>query len=161
MKFSSIALIAAVAGVADAFAPAPQSSTSSVALSMSLEKYSDELKATAAAMVQEGKGLLACDESTGTVGTRLESIGLENNEANRREVRILNTFLLTSILLCSLLYQFLTTSTFPLRISSHRISSGASFFSPPLISVTAFPEQSCLRKRSIKILRKVNPLSIS
>jgi len=46
-----------------------------------------ELKATAAAMVKEGKGLLACDESTGTVGTRLESIGLENNEDNRREWR--------------------------------------------------------------------------
>ena len=89
MKFSSIALIAAVAGVADAFAPASQSAASSSALSMSLEKYSDELKATAAAMVQEGKGLLACDESTGTVGARLESIGLENNEDNRREVSIL------------------------------------------------------------------------
>merc|ERR1719486_1589459 len=38
-------------------------------------------------MVKEGKGLLACDESTGTVGTRLESIGLENNEENRREWR--------------------------------------------------------------------------
>jgi len=87
MKFSSIALIAAVAGVADAFAPASQNARSSSALSMSLEKYSDELKATAAAMVKEGKGLLACDESTGTVGTRLESIGLENNEDNRREWR--------------------------------------------------------------------------
>merc|ERR1719384_2504838 len=38
-------------------------------------------------MVKEGKGLLACDESTGTVGSRLESIGLENNEENRREWR--------------------------------------------------------------------------
>merc|ERR1740139_2108150 len=38
-------------------------------------------------MVVEGKGLLACDESTGTVGARLESIGLENNEDNRREWR--------------------------------------------------------------------------
>merc|ERR1712087_987665 len=79
--------IAVVAGVADAFAPAPQSAASSSALSMSLEKYSDELKATSAAMVEEGKGLLACDESTGTVGARLESIGLENNEDNRREWR--------------------------------------------------------------------------
>merc|ERR1712087_367944 len=79
--------IAVVAGVADAFAPAPQSAASSSALSMSLEKYSDELKATAAAMVEEGKGLLACDESTGTVGARLESIGLENNVDNRREWR--------------------------------------------------------------------------
>jgi len=47
-------------------------------------KYADELRATAAAMVKPGKGLLACDESTGTVGKRLESIGLENSEDNRR-----------------------------------------------------------------------------
>merc|ERR1719343_1934364 len=38
-------------------------------------------------MVKEGKGLLACDESTGTVGSRLEAIGLENKEENRREWR--------------------------------------------------------------------------
>merc|ERR1719324_2336885 len=50
-------------------------------------KYADELRATAAAMVRPGYGLLACDESTGTVGTRLESIGLENNEDNRRTWR--------------------------------------------------------------------------
>lgn len=86
MKFSSFALIAIV-GVADAFAPVSTEISRSTALSMSLEKYSDELKATATAMVAEGKGLLACDESTGTVGARLESIGLENNEDNRREWR--------------------------------------------------------------------------
>ena len=28
-------------------------------------------------------GLLACDESTGTVGTRLEANGMENTEENR------------------------------------------------------------------------------
>jgi len=50
-------------------------------------QYADELRATAAAMVKPGKGLLACDESTGTVGTRLESIGLENTEDNRRTWR--------------------------------------------------------------------------
>ena len=49
--------------------------------------FADELRATAAAMVTPGKGLLACDESTGTVGTRLEAIGLENNEANRQAWR--------------------------------------------------------------------------
>merc|ERR1719437_331231 len=76
-----------MASVANGFAPASQGSTPSSSLNMSLEKYSDELKATAAAMVKEGKGLLACDESTGTVGARLESIGLENNEENRREWR--------------------------------------------------------------------------
>merc|ERR1719182_849172 len=35
-------------------------------------------------MTLEGKGLLACDESTGTVGKRLEAIGLDNVEDNRR-----------------------------------------------------------------------------
>ena len=106
MKFSSIALIAAVASYADAFAPASKNiaSSSSVALSMSLERYSDELKATAAAMVSEGKGLLACDESTGTVGARLESIGLENNEENRREVRTFLRSLAIFYLQYSILY---------------------------------------------------------
>merc|ERR1719343_849459 len=50
-------------------------------------KYAAELRETAAAMVKPGKGLLACDESTGTVGKRLESIRLENNEDNRRTWR--------------------------------------------------------------------------
>jgi fructose-bisphosphate aldolase class I len=49
--------------------------------------YTDELRSTAAAMVAPGKGLLACDESTGTVGKRLEAIGLENTEDNRRKWR--------------------------------------------------------------------------
>merc|ERR1719191_1342777 len=62
-------------------------SRATLPLSMSLEKYSDELVATANAMVLPGKGLLACDESTGTVGKRLESIGLENTEANRQTWR--------------------------------------------------------------------------
>jgi fructose-bisphosphate aldolase class I len=50
-------------------------------------KYAKELRETANAMVAPGKGLLACDESTGTIGTRLEGIGLENNEKNRQEWR--------------------------------------------------------------------------
>ena len=112
MKFTSIALIAAVAGVADAFAPASNGAASSSALSMSLEKYSDELKATAAAIVKPGKGLLACDESTGTVGTRLESIGLENNEENRREVRINIDFAIVVLRSTDRRQPFLTHLTF-------------------------------------------------
>jgi fructose-bisphosphate aldolase class I len=50
-------------------------------------KYAEELIATAQAMISPGKGLLACDESTGTVGTRLESIGLVNTEDSRRNWR--------------------------------------------------------------------------
>ena len=34
-------------------------------------------------LVRPGFGLLACDESTGTVGARLESIGVENTFENR------------------------------------------------------------------------------
>lgn len=95
MKFSVHALaFAALATSADAFSTlgsfAPSSNLSgmksSYSLKMSLEKYSDELKETAAKMIRPGFGLLACDESTGTVGTRLESIGLENIEENRKKV---------------------------------------------------------------------------
>ena len=48
---------------------------------------SQDLKLTAQAMVAKGKGILAADESTGTIGRRLDSIGLENNETNRRAWR--------------------------------------------------------------------------
>lgn len=34
-----------------------------------------------------GRGILAMDESNATVGKRLDSIGLENNEANRQAYR--------------------------------------------------------------------------
>lgn len=34
-----------------------------------------------------GKGILAADESTGTIGKRLTSINVENNESNRRTLR--------------------------------------------------------------------------
>merc|ERR1719327_553471 len=50
-------------------------------------EYAAELRATASAMVAPGKGLLACDESTGTVGTRLEANGMENVEENRQKWR--------------------------------------------------------------------------
>ena len=87
MKFTTtvFAFALSVSG-ASAFATSGISARQSLQLDMSLEKYSDELKTTASAMVQKGKGLLACDESTGTVGSRLDSIGLENNESNRQKV---------------------------------------------------------------------------
>ena len=50
-------------------------------------QYAAELRETATKMTLKGKGLLACDESTGTVGARLESIGLENTESNRQTWR--------------------------------------------------------------------------
>ena len=42
--------------------------------------FHDELIATAAAMSVPGKGLLAADESTGTIGKRLAGIGVENRD---------------------------------------------------------------------------------
>jgi fructose-bisphosphate aldolase class I len=41
----------------------------------------------ARAMVAPGKGILAADESTGTIGNRFKSINVENTEENRRAYR--------------------------------------------------------------------------
>ncbi|KAG2500563.1 hypothetical protein HYH03_001334 [Edaphochlamys debaryana] len=46
-----------------------------------------DLAATAAALAAPGKGLLASDESTGTIGKRLEKAGLPNTEDIRRAYR--------------------------------------------------------------------------
>src|SRR5437899_12445441 len=46
-----------------------------------------ELHETAKALVAEGKGILAADESTGTIKKRLDSIGVESTEDNRRAYR--------------------------------------------------------------------------
>lgn len=50
-------------------------------------KYKDELIQNANAIASPGKGILAADESTGTIGKRFEKITLENNETNRRAYR--------------------------------------------------------------------------
>jgi fructose-bisphosphate aldolase class I len=47
----------------------------------------DELKTIANKMVAPGKGLLAADESTGTIQKRFDKIGVENTEENRRDYR--------------------------------------------------------------------------
>lgn len=47
----------------------------------------DELARTAHAMVAKGKGLLAADESTGTIKKRFDAIGVESTETNRRDYR--------------------------------------------------------------------------
>jgi len=46
-----------------------------------------ELAKVAQAMVARGKGILAADESTGTIGKRFQSINVENTEENRRAYR--------------------------------------------------------------------------
>ena len=46
-----------------------------------------ELKAIAQKVATRGKGILAADESDGTMGKRFAQIGLENTEENRRKYR--------------------------------------------------------------------------
>jgi len=46
-----------------------------------------ELNQVANAMVASGKGILAADESTGTIKRRFDAIGVENSEDNRRDYR--------------------------------------------------------------------------
>jgi|SRR5579871_1163440 len=45
------------------------------------------LQRTAEALVQKGKGILAADESTGTIKKRFDAIGVDNTEPNRRDYR--------------------------------------------------------------------------
>ena len=47
----------------------------------------EELQATAKALVAPGRGILAADESTGTIGKRFDSISVESTEENRRAYR--------------------------------------------------------------------------
>jgi fructose-bisphosphate aldolase class I len=48
---------------------------------------SEELRETAAALVAEGKGVLAADESNGTMDKRLKAAGVEPGEEKRRALR--------------------------------------------------------------------------
>src|SRR5215467_11898277 len=47
----------------------------------------DELNKVAEAMVAPGKGILAADESSGTIKKRFDAIGVESTEDNRRDYR--------------------------------------------------------------------------
>src|SRR3989344_4837680 len=53
----------------------------------------ETLKSTAKKMVAPGKGILAADESSGTIKKRFDAVGVEDNEENRRAYR--NTLLTT------------------------------------------------------------------
>ena len=48
---------------------------------------SNDLHDTARALVAPGKGILAADESGGTIKKRFDSIGLESTEEHRRAYR--------------------------------------------------------------------------
>ena len=49
----------------------------------------EELSNTMEQMLQDGKGILAADESNSTIGKRFASISTENTEQNRRDYRLL------------------------------------------------------------------------
>ena len=46
-----------------------------------------DLNKIAVAMVAPGKGILAADESSGTIKKRFDAIGVESTEDNRRDYR--------------------------------------------------------------------------
>ncbi|MFM8979982.1 MAG: class I fructose-bisphosphate aldolase, partial [Planctomycetia bacterium] len=46
-----------------------------------------ELERTIQQILQQGRGILAADESTGTIGKRFASVGVENSEEHRRAYR--------------------------------------------------------------------------
>jgi fructose-bisphosphate aldolase class I len=52
-----------------------------------MNDFSQELERTAQAMVARGKGILAIDESLGTIKKRFDSINIESTEENRRAYR--------------------------------------------------------------------------
>jgi len=49
--------------------------------------YKEELIRTAREIAAPGKGILAADESTGTIGKRFDQINVENNVENRQAYR--------------------------------------------------------------------------
>jgi len=51
------------------------------------QQQEEELRSIAKAIVAPGKGILAADESTGTIGKRFAGINVENTEENRRRYR--------------------------------------------------------------------------
>ena len=48
------------------------------------------LAGIARALVADGRGILAADESTGTIKKRFDSINVESTEENRRDYREMN-----------------------------------------------------------------------
>jgi fructose-bisphosphate aldolase class I len=50
---------------------------------------SAQLEKTIAHLTQDAKGILAADESTGTIGKRFDTIGVANTEKHRRDYRLL------------------------------------------------------------------------
>jgi len=125
---------------------------------MGLEAFRDELAATAAALAAPGTGLLAADESTGTIGKRFDAIGLENSEANRRAYR---TLLATTPGLAEhisgviLFEETLFQDSDPAVAAAGRAVEGASGDPQPIVAL--FQEQGIVP--GIKVDQGVEPLA--
>ena len=52
-----------------------------------MSSFAAELVENARKIASKGRGILAADESTGTIGKRFTDISVENNEENRRSYR--------------------------------------------------------------------------
>jgi len=52
-----------------------------------MSDFTEELIETARMIASTGRGILAADESTGTIGKRFAPINVENEEDNRRRYR--------------------------------------------------------------------------
>jgi len=86
-----------------------------------VNQYLEEMIQTANAIVAPYKGILAADESTGTIAKRFKSIGVENTRENRREYRRLlfatkdlNKYISSAILFEETLYETLDDGKTPL-----------------------------------------------
>lgn len=99
---------------------------------MSAEKYAKadpelkaELKKIAESIVAPGKGILAADESTTTIGKRLQDINVENNEENRKAYRQL--LFTTNKVLLFMIHIFIKRFMFSSILSKLLDETSASF----------------------------------
>lgn len=91
------------------------------------------LEETASKIAFPGKGITACDESAGTIGSRFEAVGIENTEENRRAYRQMlfetpgcENYLSAAILDPETLYQKSTTDgkVFPQGLADRGVVPG-------------------------------------
>ena len=82
-----VALAHAVSPSAATSRPAPPAAIRMVSTFERYNRFTKEMRETAQKLSRPGHGILATDESTPTVGRRLDTIGIENTEANRRVFR--------------------------------------------------------------------------
>ena len=66
-------------------------------LNPNLKSKPEQLRKTAEMVATFGKGIMACDESPGTVGDGFAKVGIDNTEENRRLYRCVISLSLNSL----------------------------------------------------------------